>query len=67
MDILKILGAKDSGGTVPVNVKIALDPSVNAAIKTGVRGFAMGMGLLAIGIIGSAIVKNPPRLRRRRG
>lgn len=66
MDFLKILGQKDSSGSLPVNVKIALDPSVNKAIKTGMKGFAVGMGLLALGIIGSAALKSNPRLLRRR-
>jgi hypothetical protein len=56
MDILKILGQKDAGGNIPLNVKIALDPTVNQAIKTGVKGFSVGMGLLALGIIGAAAI-----------
>lgn len=66
MDILKILGQKDSGGQIPVNVTIGLDPTVQKAIKTAMKGFAIGMGALAVGIIGAAAVRHAPRIIRRR-
>jgi hypothetical protein len=61
LDILKIFGSKDSGGAVPVNVKIGLDPTINIAIKQASKGLIIGTLLVSASIVFSSVVKNRRR------
>jgi hypothetical protein len=61
MDVLKILGAKDSSGTVPVNVKVAIDPTVTQAVRIVAKSFVVGMFFIGAGIAVSSIAKNRRR------